>query len=55
MIFANYFLHGTLCAVVCGTVLQAESSPVQFPMLSLYIFVEVILPAALGLCGRIRL
>ena len=38
-------------AVGCGTALQAGMSRVQFPMVSLDYFIDIILPAALWLWG----
>jgi len=42
-------------AVGWGIVLQAGRSRVQFPVLSLEFFVDIILPAALWPCGRLSL
>jgi hypothetical protein len=42
-------------AVGWGTVLQAGRLWVRFPMVSLELFIDIILPAALWTCGRLSL
>jgi len=47
--------HAAGSAVGRGTALQAGTSRVPFPMVSLDFFIDVILPAALGPWGRLSL
>ena len=42
-------------AVSCGTALQAGRKRVRFPMVSLEIFIDIILPAALWPWGWLNL
>jgi hypothetical protein len=51
----NIMGHAAGGAVGSGTALQVESSRVRFPTVSLEFFIDIILPTALWLCGRLSL